>query len=99
LMNLEEVKFASLLTREEPPLINIGTGVDLSIRELAELICRVVRFEGELKFDPTQPDGTPRKLCDVSKINALGWHAKTNLEDGIRRTLELAKKVFAVAAV
>jgi len=95
LMNLEDARFASLLTREEPPLINIGTGVDLSIRELAELICRVVGFEGKLNFDPTQPDGTPRKLCDVSKINALGWHAKTNLEEGIRRTLESAKEIFA----
>lgn len=95
LMNLEDARFASLLTREEPPLINIGTGVDLSIRELAELICRVVGFEGKLNFDPTQPDGTPRKLCDVSKINALGWHAKTNLEEGIRRTLESAKEILA----
>jgi GDP-L-fucose synthase len=95
LMNLEDARFASLLTREEPPLINIGTGVDLSIRELAELICRVVGFEGKLNFDPTQPDGTPRKLCDVSKINALGWHANTNLEEGIRRTLESAKEIFA----
>jgi GDP-L-fucose synthase len=95
LMNLEDAKFTSLLTRDEPPLINIGTGVDLSIRELAELVCRVVGFEGRLKFDPTQPDGTPRKLCDVSKINALGWQAKTNLEEGIRRTLESAREILA----
>lgn len=97
LMNLEEAKFASLLGSDQPPLVNIGTGVDLSIRELAELICRVVGFEGRLKFDPTQPDGTPRKLCDVSKINALGWRAKTELEEGIRRTLESAKEFFTAA--
>ncbi|MGB6742228.1 MAG: GDP-L-fucose synthase [Terracidiphilus sp.] len=97
LMNLEEAKFASLLGSDQPPLVNIGTGVDLSIRELAELICRVVGFEGKMKFDPTQPDGTPRKLCDVSKINALGWRAKTELEEGIRRTLESAKEFFTAA--
>lgn len=97
LMNLDETKFARLLTRDEPPLINIGTGVDLSIRELAELISRVVGFEGRLTFDPTQPDGTPRKLCDVSRINALGWHARTDLEEGIRRTFESAKDILAAA--
>jgi GDP-L-fucose synthase len=97
LMTLDEAKFGSLLNREEPPLINIGTGEDLSIRELAELICRVVGFEGRLRFDPSQPDGTPRKLCDVSKINALGWRARTSLEEGIRRTLDSAKELLAAA--
>jgi GDP-L-fucose synthase len=97
LMTLDEARFGSLLTREEPPLVNIGTGEDLSIRELAELICRVVGFEGRLRFDPSQPDGTPRKLCDVSKINALGWRARTSLEEGIRRTLESAKDLLAPA--
>ncbi|HVU47820.1 MAG TPA: GDP-L-fucose synthase [Terracidiphilus sp.] len=95
LMNLDEPKFSALLTREEPPLVNIGTGEDLTIRELAELICRIIGFEGKLKFDPLQPDGTPRKLCDITKINALGWRAKTSLEEGIRRTLESAKDLFA----
>ncbi len=97
LMNLDEARFSSLLTREEPPLVNIGTGEDLTIRELAKLICRVVGYEGRLKFDPSQPDGTPRKLCDVSKLNALGWRAKTSLEEGIRRTLESAKPMLAAA--
>jgi GDP-L-fucose synthase len=97
LMTLDEAKFSSLLSREEPPLVNIGTGEDLSIRELAELICRVVGFEGRLRFDPSQPDGTPRKLCDVSKINGLGWRARTSLEEGIRRTLESAKDLLASA--
>lgn len=95
LMNLDEPKLSALLTREEPPLVNIGTGEDLTIRELAELICRIIGFEGKLKFDPLQPDGTPRKLCDITKINALGWRAKTSLEEGIRRTLESAKDLFA----
>lgn len=90
LMNLPEAQFSSLLNSEEPPLINVGTGEDLSIREIAELVCEAVGFEGKLKFDTTRPDGTPRKLVDVSRINALGWQAKTSLRDGIGRTLEWA---------
>ncbi len=68
--------------------INIGTGVDVTIRELAETIKLVVGFEGELKFDASKPDGTPRKLLDVSKINSLGWRAKISLTDGLRSTYE-----------
>jgi GDP-L-fucose synthase len=66
------------------PLLNIGTGEDLTIAELAQTVMRVVGFEGELVFDPTKPDGTPRKLLDVSRANALGWKAKVGLEQGIR---------------
>jgi len=86
LMNLPEEKFQSLLSSNEPPLINIGTGEDLTIRELAELICRIVGFEGKLVFDPSKPDGTPRKLLDVSRIHALGWQAHTTLDQGIHAT-------------
>ncbi|MFZ0661869.1 MAG: GDP-L-fucose synthase [Acidobacteriaceae bacterium] len=86
LMNLPDEKFESLLRADEPPLLNIGTGEDLTIRELAELICRMVGFDGELVFDPSKPDGTPRKLLDVSRIHALGWKAQTTLEQGIRKT-------------
>jgi GDP-L-fucose synthase len=64
-------------------LINIGVGDDLSIRELAELVAEVVGFTGELVFDPSKPDGTPRKLLDVSALHALGWKAKTPLREGI----------------
>ena len=99
LMNLADPEFRTLLRSDEPPLINIGTGEDLSIREIAELVCRVVGFDGELRFDPARPDGTPRKLCDVSRIHALGWRAKTSLEEGIRRTLESARDLFVTAAV
>ena len=84
LMNLPDEKFDSLLKDDEPPLLNVGTGEDLTIRELAELICSVVGFEGELVFDPSKPDGTPRKLLDVSRVQALGWKARTTLEQGIR---------------
>jgi GDP-L-fucose synthase len=65
------------------PLLNIGTGVDLTIRELAETVARVVGFSGQLVFDASKPDGTPRKLMDVSRLRALGWVAQTPLEQGI----------------
>jgi len=88
LMSLPEEKYATLLNADEPPLINIGTGEDLTIRELAELVSKVLEFNGELVFDTTKPDGTPRKLLDVSRINALGWRSSTSVEEGIRRTYE-----------
>lgn len=100
LMNLPDSEFDRLTKTgiEAPPLINIGTGKDLSVRELAELVCRIVGFDGELVFDTGRPDGTPRKLLDVSRINALGWKAQTDLEDGIRRVYETAKDLFAISA-
>ncbi len=64
--------------------INVGVGEDLSIKELAELVAQEIGFEGETHWDTSKPDGTPRKLLDVSKINGLGWKAKTSLRDGIR---------------
>jgi GDP-L-fucose synthase len=66
------------------PLVNIGTGTDISIRELAETVVKVVGFEGQLTFDTSKPDGTPRKLMDVSRLHALGWQAKTRLTEGIQ---------------
>jgi GDP-L-fucose synthase len=66
--------------------INIGTGSDISIRELAELIKATVGFEGRIEWDTAKPDGTPRKLLDVSRINALGWRPTISLEDGINTT-------------
>lgn len=68
--------------------INIGTGRDISIKDLAFLIKEIVGYEGEIKFDTSKPDGTPRKLLDVSRINKLGWQAKTDLRDGIKLTYE-----------
>lgn len=66
------------------PLVNIGTGTDVTIRELAETVLKVIAFPGQLTFDASKPDGTPRKLMDVSRLNGLGWQAKTSLEDGIK---------------
>ncbi|HKP94108.1 MAG TPA: GDP-L-fucose synthase [Chthoniobacterales bacterium] len=71
---------------DSPEIINVGCGQDISIRELAELICDVVGFEGGLAWDTTKPDGTPRKLLDVSKIHALGWKHQIRLREGIART-------------
>ncbi len=72
----------------EAETVNIGTGEDVTIKELAETIKKTVGFEGELVFDTTKPDGTPRKLLDVSKINNLGWKHKVNLLEGIEKTLD-----------
>jgi GDP-L-fucose synthase len=73
---------------DSPEIVNIGCGEDISIRELAELICDVVGFKGDLAWDTTKPDGTPRKLLDVSKIHALGWRHRIELRDGIARTYQ-----------
>jgi GDP-L-fucose synthase len=71
----------------ESEIINIGIGEDLSIRELAELIQDVIGYRGTLEFDPSKPDGTPRKLLNVSKLNGLGWKAPTTLREGIEKTI------------
>ena len=70
-------------TYSDSELVNIGTGVDVTIKELAETVRLIVGFEGEIKWDTTRPDGTPRKLMDVSKLHSLGWKHKIELKDGI----------------
>ena len=84
LMNLPDERFLSLLKEDIAPLVNVGCGEDQSIRELAELVKSVVGFGGELLFDTSKPDGTPRKLLDVGKLARLGWSVKTQLQDGIK---------------
>lgn len=71
---------------EDNDWINVGTGEDISIKELAQTIQEIVGYQGQIIWDTTKPDGTPRKLLDVSKINQLGWKAKTSLKDGIEQT-------------
>jgi GDP-L-fucose synthase len=96
LMNLDDATYGTLLNETEPPLINIGTGEDVTIRELAETVARVLGYTGHLVFDATKPDGTPRKLMDVSRLHALGWRHATDLEQGINRTWELVReRLFA----
>jgi GDP-L-fucose synthase len=80
---------------DESGFINIGTGHDITIKELALLIQKVVGFEGELVFDTSQPDGTPRKLMDVSKLNSKGWHYQVELEQGIRLVYEDFKNNYS----
>jgi GDP-L-fucose synthase len=86
-MNLEA---GSYQANTQPMLshINVGTGVDCTIRELAETIARVTGFEGRLVFDSSKPDGTPRKLMDVSRLKSLGWQASISLEDGLASAYE-----------
>lgn len=71
---------------DQPEIVNIGVGEDISIRALAELVRDVVGFKGDLVFDASKPDGTPRKLVDVSRLTSLGWRAKTGLREGLEKT-------------
>jgi GDP-L-fucose synthase len=78
-----------LLRLEDPPdWVNVGTGTDVTIRELAELVQRVTGFQGRLEWDSSKPDGTPRKLLDVSRIRSTGWEPKVSLEEGVARTYQ-----------
>jgi GDP-L-fucose synthase len=90
--DLADASLFLLKKYDNPEIINVGCGEDISIRELAELICDVVGFEGELAWDTAKPDGTPRKLLDVSKIHALGWNHRIGLREGIARTYEWFRK-------
>jgi len=83
LLEQNEARIASLFNEDKPPLVNIGCGEDLTIRELAELVAAVVGFNGNLAFDPSKPDGTMRKVMDVTRINKLGWQHTMQLKDGI----------------
>jgi GDP-L-fucose synthase len=90
-LHVDDLASACLLLLENydsPEIINVGCGEDISIRELAELICDVVGFDGELTWDPTKPDGTPRKLLDVTKLSAFGWKPSIPLRDGITQTYQ-----------
>lgn len=86
LERLESSELSGLFNAEHQPLINIGYGEDLTIRELAETIAEVVGYSGKLVFDTSKPDGTMRKLLDVSKLKQLGWQAMTSLRNGIKVT-------------
>jgi GDP-L-fucose synthase len=96
LMSLPDGAFSSVLSpkssvpglHSSPPLINIGSGEDLTVRELADLVKEVVGYEGKIRWDETKPDGTPRKLLDVSRLRALGWKPITGLREGITKAYE-----------
>lgn len=93
-MHVDDLADACLFLMQhynEPGLVNIGWGKDISIAELAHLIQQITGFKGHIQFDTSRPDGTPRKLMDVSKLNNLGWHARISLEQGLRMVYEEVK--------
>jgi GDP-L-fucose synthase len=90
--DLAEASLFLMQNYNDSETINVGTGIDISIKELAMTIKKIVGFDGELIFDDTKPDGTPKKLLDVSKINNLGWKHSKNLEEGIYETLNWLKE-------
>jgi GDP-L-fucose synthase len=98
LLRLPEARFKELVTPQGFPLVNIGAGKDLSIRELAQLVCEVVGFRGRLEFDATKPDGTPRKLMDSGRLERLGWRAQVGLRDGIGMAYAEYLKTLGTAA-
>jgi GDP-L-fucose synthase len=86
LMNLPDDALQGIVSQDSmPPIVNVGCGKDITIRELAELIAKVVGFKGQLVFDPSKPDGTPRKLLDTTRLATLGWTPQTPLRDGLMR--------------
>ena len=88
LLQLPATKFSDLLARMRQPLINIGYGIDVTIKELTDQIARCVGFHGQIEFDTDKPDGTPRKLIDSGVIRSLGWQPKTSLEQGLPLVLQ-----------
>lgn len=86
--DLADAAYLLMQTYNEKQFVNIGSGEDISIKELAELVKHIIGYSGELKFDTNRPDGTPRKLMDVSRLKELGWMYSTSLEKGIRQAYE-----------
>jgi GDP-L-fucose synthase len=90
--DLADACFFLMQNYNEPGLVNVGVGEDLEIKELAVLIGNIVGYSGEIQLDATKPDGTPRKLMDVSKLHSFGWKARISLEEGLRSVYEEFKK-------
>jgi GDP-L-fucose synthase len=91
--DLADACYFLLQNYNEHGLVNIGCGTDISIKELAELIVAEVGYEGKLVFDTTKPDGTPRKLMDITKINHFGWRSKISLIEGLNSTIKEFTKI------
>ena len=89
-MNLEKKIFYDQ-TKHMLSHINVGTGIDITIKDLSQMIAKIIGFKGELVFDQSRPDGTPRKLLDVSKLHKLGWKSSINLETGLVETYQWYK--------
>jgi len=86
LLGLPDTTYKDIVENLQPCLLNIGTGKDITIRELADLVKEIVGFAGNIVFDTSKPDGTPRKLLDISRIDELGWKAEISLREGIEST-------------
>jgi GDP-L-fucose synthase len=84
--DLAEAAIFLMSNYDDGEIINVGTGIDITIRELAEVIGTVTSFRGRILFDSSKPDGMPRKVLDVSKISAMGWRPRRSFEEGIRET-------------
>jgi GDP-L-fucose synthase len=92
LLGLPDERYRQLVKDLKPCLINIGTGRDITIKELAELVKEIVGFAGKIVFDTGKPDGTPQKLLDVSRMDKLGWEAGISLREGIESTYKWYKE-------
>jgi GDP-L-fucose synthase len=86
--DLADACFFLMQNYENSNIINVGTGKDITIRELAAMVAKVAEFEGDMRFDTSKPDGTPLKRLDVSRLNKLGWQPRIEIEKGIRETYE-----------
>ena len=93
LATLDDERYNALVAPSQCPLINVGTGTDLTIRELAETVAAVVGYQGKFVQDTSKPDGTMRKVMDVSKIQGMGWQAKTSLKQGISLTYKIFSEI------
>jgi GDP-L-fucose synthase len=99
-LHVDDLAQACLFLMEnynEEQFINVGSGVDISIKELAEMIAEIVGFNGEMIWDANKPDGTPKKLMDVSKLEKLGWKSQISLKQGIEQVYEIFKREYANA--
>ena len=90
--DLAEAAFKCMVSYDSEEIINVGTGKDITIKELATTIADVVGFKGEIEWDTSKPNGTPRKVLNVDKIKSLGWEPKVGLREGIEKTYELYKE-------
>jgi GDP-L-fucose synthase len=96
LMTVGEDRLENLYSMDAPPLINIGTGQDLTIRELAQLVAEVTGYSGEIAWDTSKPDGTPRKILDISRLRHLGWQPSILLQDGVQAVYEWYQESAAI---
>jgi GDP-L-fucose synthase len=90
--DLADALYLLIQSYDDPMFVNVGAGEDITIAELANMMAATTGFSGEIVFDPSRPDGTPRKLLDVSKMSALGWRPRIGLREGLRSTYAWAVK-------